>query len=98
MPGTENGIVKIKCSHRFMSQDQELEPTIDKVSDERHPWTEAWEKAWEAYQGQHNSGEDEKVASLRNRATQENDARYLGEKYFNEVCEYLPKGQCPTVD
>jgi hypothetical protein len=38
------------------------------------------------------------VASLRNRAAQENDARCLGEKYFNEVCEYLPKGQCPTVD
>jgi hypothetical protein len=81
-----------------MSPDQQLEQTIDKVSDERHPWTEAWEKAWEAYQGQHNSGGDEKVASLRNRAAQENDARYLGEKYFNEVCEYLPKGQSPTVD
>jgi hypothetical protein len=81
-----------------MSQDQELEPAIDKVSDERQPWTEAWEKAWEAYQGQHQSGGDEKVASFRNLAAQENDARYLGEKYFNEICEYLPKGQCPPID
>jgi hypothetical protein len=80
-----------------MTQDQELEPDIDRISAERHPWTEAWEKAWEAYQGQHNPGGDEKLASFRNRAAKENDARYLGEKYFNEVREYLPKGQCPPI-
>jgi glutamine synthetase len=32
------------------------------------------------------------------RAKQENDARYLGDKYFNEICQYLPKGQCPLAE
>ena len=77
-----------------MSEDQQLAADIGKVSSERHPWTEAWEQAWEAYQGQQKSGGDETLASFRNRAKQENDARYLGEKYFNEICEHLPKGQC----
>jgi hypothetical protein len=81
-----------------MSKDQQLEADIEKVSAERQPWTEAWEQAWEAYQGQHKSGGDEEVASFRNRAKKEDDARYLGEKYFKEVCEYLPKGQCPPID
>jgi hypothetical protein len=81
-----------------MNQDRQLEPDIEKVSAVRQPWTEAWEKAWEAYQGQHKPGGDEKLASFRNRAEQENDARYLGEKYFKEVCEYLPKGQCPPIE
>jgi hypothetical protein len=80
-----------------MTQDQELEPDIDKISAERQPWTEAWEKAWEAYQGQHKPGGDEKLSSFRNRAAKENDARYLGEENFNEVREYLPKGQCPPI-
>ena len=79
-----------------MSKDQQLESDLEKVSSERQPWTEAWEQAWEAYQGQHRPGGDEKLASFRNRAKEENDARYLGEKYFNEVREYLPKAQCPT--
>ena len=70
---------------------------MEKVSAERQPWTEAWEKAWEAYQGQQKPGGDEELASLRNRAKQQNDARYLGEKYFSEVREYLPKGQCPLT-
>jgi hypothetical protein len=78
----------------FMSEDQQLEADIGKVSSERQPWTEAWEQAWEAYQGQQKPGGDEILASFRNRAKQENDARYLGEKYFSEICEYLPKGQC----
>ena len=61
---------------------------------ERLPWTEAWE----AYQGQKNAGGDGKLASFCNRAMQENDARYLGDKYFKEVCQYLPKGQCPPTE
>jgi hypothetical protein len=56
---------------------------------------EAWEQAWEAYQGQQKPGGDEKLASFLNRAKQENDARYLGDKYFKEVCQYLPKSECP---
>jgi hypothetical protein len=55
------------------------------------------EQAWEAYQGQQKPGGDEKLASLRNRAKQKDDARYLGEKYFSEVYQYLPKGQCPPT-
>jgi hypothetical protein len=74
-----------------MSEENQLE----KVSSVRRPWTEAWEQAWEAYQGQQKPGGDEKLASLRNRAKQENDALYLGGKYFKEVCQYLPKSECP---
>jgi hypothetical protein len=74
-----------------------MEADINKVSAERQSWTEAWEKAWEAYQGQKKPGGDPKLASFRNRAKEENDARYLGE-YFSEVCEYLPKGQCPPIE
>jgi hypothetical protein len=81
-----------------MGKDQQLETDIKKVSAERLPWTEAWEKAWEAYQGQKKPGGDAKLASFRNRAKHEDDARYLGEEYFNEVCEYLPKGQCPPTE
>ena len=76
-----------------MNEKQQSDASIEKVSSERQPWTEAWEQAWEAYQGQQKPDGDEKLASFRNRAQQENDARYLGEKYFNEICEYLPKGQ-----
>jgi hypothetical protein len=81
-----------------MSKDEQLETDIRKVSDEQQPWTEAWEKAWEAYQGQEKPEGDAALASLRNRAMQENDARYLGEEYFSEVCQYLPKGQCPPIE
>jgi hypothetical protein len=81
-----------------MSQDQQPEGDIEKVSSERRPWTEAWEQAWEAYQGQKKPGGDEKLASFRNRAKQEDDARYLGDKYFKEVCQYLPKSQCPPTE
>jgi len=77
-----------------MNRDQLLEADMEKVSAERQPWTEAWEKAWEAYQGQNKAGGDEKVALFRNRAKQENDARYLGNKYFKEVGQYLPKAEC----
>jgi hypothetical protein len=82
-----------KVSYYFMNEDQQLE----KVSSVRRPWTEAWEQAWEAYQGQQKPGGDEKLASFRNRAKQENDARYLGDKYFKEVCQYLPKSECPPT-
>jgi hypothetical protein len=81
-----------------MSEDQQLEGDIEKVSSERRPWTEAWDQAWEAYQGQKKPGGDEELASFRNRAKQENDARYLGAKYFKEVCQYLPKSQCPPTE
>jgi hypothetical protein len=91
------GIQGTKLLALLMTQDQQLEPDLEKVASERRPWTEAWEQAWEAYQGQHKPGGDETSASLRNRAERENDARYLGEKYFQEVCEYLPKGQCPPI-
>jgi hypothetical protein len=82
-----------------MSKDQQLDANVEKVSARRQSWTEAWEQAWEAaYQGQKKPAGNEKLASFRNRAKQENDARYLGEKYFSEVCEYLPKGQCPPTE
>jgi hypothetical protein len=81
-----------------MNEKQQLETNIEKISSEREPWTEAWEQAWEAYQGQQKPGGDEKLASLRNRAKQKDDARYLGEKYFSEVYQYLPKGQCPPTE
>jgi hypothetical protein len=76
-----------------MSENRQPESKLSKVSSERQPWTEAWEQAWEAYQDQQNPGGDENVAALRNRAKQENDARYLGPQYFGEVCQYLPKGE-----
>lgn len=81
-----------------MNRDQQVGADIKKVSPEIQPWTEAWEQAWEAYQAQQKPGGDEEVASLRNRAKQENDARYLGEKHFREVFQYLPKGKCPATD
>jgi hypothetical protein len=77
-----------------MSDDQQLE----KVAPVRRPWTEAWEQAWEAYQGQKHPGGDEELASFRNRAKQEDDARYLGAKYFQEICRYLPKAECPATE
>jgi hypothetical protein len=96
--GTGRGIAGIsddftRPSKENMNEDQQLE----KVSSVRRPWTEAWEQAWEAYQGQQKPGGDEKLASFRNRAKQENDARYLGDKYFKEVCQYLPKSECPPT-
>jgi hypothetical protein len=80
-----------RSSYYFMNEEHQLE----KVSSVKRPWTEAWEQAWEAYQGQQKPGGDEKLASFRNRAKQENDARYLGDKYFKEVCQYLPSSECP---
>jgi hypothetical protein len=72
-----------------MSENQQSETDLAKVSPERQPWTEAWEQAWEAYQDQQKPGGDE--ASFRNRAKEQNDARYLGEKHFAAVSQYLPK-------
>jgi hypothetical protein len=77
-----------------MNEDQQLE----KVAPLRRPWTEAWEQAWEVYQGQKHAGGDEELASFRNRAKQEDDARYLGDKYFKEICQYLPKAECPPTE
>jgi hypothetical protein len=76
-----------------MSENRQPESELSKVSSERQLWTEAWEQAWEAYQDQQRPGGDENVAALRNRAKQENDARYLGPQYFGEVCQYLPKDE-----
>jgi hypothetical protein len=69
--------LETKCFPCIICKDQQLETDIKKVSAERQPWTEAWEKAWEAYQGQKKPGGDAKLASFRNRAKDENDARYL---------------------
>ena len=80
-----------------MKENQQFEDDKDKISSEPQPWTEAWEQAWEAYQGQKEPGGDENLAGFRNRAMEENDARYLGPKYFGEVGQYLPKGQCPPA-
>ena len=77
----------------MMSEDQPGEADLEKVASERQPWTEAWEQAWEAYQDQQKPVDQEKAASLRNRAKQENDARYLGPEYFEQVREYLPKSE-----
>jgi hypothetical protein len=82
----------------LMNEKQQTEASIEKVSFEKQPWTEAWEQAWEAYQGQQKPEGDEKPASFPNRAKQEDDARYLGEKYFKEVYQYLPKAQCPPTE
>jgi hypothetical protein len=80
-----------------MTEDEQLEAEIEKVSSKRQPWTEVWEQAWEAYQSQKLGGND-KAASLRNLAKRQNDARYLGGKYFSEVCQYLPKAKCPPIE
>ena len=61
-----------------MNANQQPKEDVTKVDAEKQPWTEAWEQAWEAYQDQQRPGGDENVAALRNRAKQENDARYLG--------------------
>jgi hypothetical protein len=76
-----------------MNANQQPEEDLTLVAPERQPWTEAWEKAWEAaYQKcQQEEGWDKEVASLRNRAVQENDARYLGQEYYATVSEYIPK-------
>jgi hypothetical protein len=66
------------------------------VGPEKQPWTEAWEQAWEAYQAQEKHGGDEKMAFLRNRAKQKNDARYLGPEYAR-VFQYLPKAHFPKA-
>jgi len=81
-----------------MNKEQNFSADAEMMLSEPQPWTEAWEQAWEAYQSQKNPGEDENLVSLRNRAKQENDARYLGDKYFNEVGQYLAKGQCPPIE
>jgi hypothetical protein len=81
----------------LMNKDQPFQGSVEAISSEPQPWTEAWEQAWEAYQGQKKPGGDENLAAFRNRAMEENDARYLGVKYFEEVGQYLPKGQCPPA-
>jgi hypothetical protein len=80
----------------FMSANQRQEEDLLKFGHEKQPWTEAWEQAWEAYQAQQKPGGDPEVASLRNRAKQENDARYLGPEYAR-VFQYLPKAHRPKA-
>jgi hypothetical protein len=79
-----------------MSANQRQEEDLLKFGHEKQPWTEAWEQAWEAYQAQQKPGGDPEVASLRNRAKQENDARYLGPEYAR-VFQYLPKAHRPKA-
>jgi hypothetical protein len=81
-----------------MNEDQQFQGSVEAMSSEPQPWTEAWEQAWEAYQGQKKPGGDINLAAFRNRAVEENDARCLGTKYFEEVAQYLPKGQCPPAE
>jgi hypothetical protein len=76
-----------------MSANQKQDLT--EVGPEKQPWTEAWEQAWEAYQAQDKHG-GEKMAFLRNRAKQENDARYLGPEYAR-IFQYLPKAHFPKA-
>jgi hypothetical protein len=77
-----------------MNANKQPNEDLTEVQAEEQPWTEAWEQAWEAYQAQEKPGE--KIASLRNRAKQENDARYLGPEYAS-VFEYLPKAHRPKA-
>jgi len=84
----------LRTNNFSMNTNQQPKEDLDKLGSEKQPWTEAWELAWEGYQAQEKLGGDEKLASLRNRAKQENDARYLGPIYL-EVFEYLPKADHP---
>ena len=86
----------LRTNNFSMSPNQQPKEDLGKLGAEKQPWTEAWELAWEGYQAQEKLGGDEKLASLRNRAKQENDARYLGPKYY-EVFEYLPKADNPKA-
>jgi len=79
-----------------MSANQKPKEDLTEVGPEKQPWTEAWEQAWEAYQAQEKLGGDEKMASLRNRAKQEDDARCLGPEYAR-VFQYLPKADHPKA-
>jgi len=90
--GTKRRIA-ILCS---MNANQQPNEDLAKVEAEKQPWSEAWEQAWEAYQAQEKPGGDEDMASLRNRAKQENDARYLGPEYAR-VFQYLPKADRPKA-
>jgi hypothetical protein len=80
----------------LMNANQQPREDLTEVEAEKQPWTEAWEHAWEAYQAQEKHGGDEKMASLRNRAKQENDARCLGPDYA-KVFQYLPKADRPKA-
>jgi hypothetical protein len=44
-----------------MNEKQQLETSTEKISSEENH-EEAWERAWEAYQGQQKPGGDEKLA------------------------------------
>ena len=72
-----------------MGANQQQKEDLTEFGPEKQPWTEG-EQAWEAYQAQEKHGGDGKMAALRNRAKQENDARYLGPEYAR-VFQYLPK-------
>jgi hypothetical protein len=91
---TENS--ELRTPNPFMSANQRQEEDLLKFGHEKQPWTEAWEQAWEAYQAQQKPGGDQELASLRNRAKQENDARYLGPEYAR-VFQYLPKAHRPKA-
>ena len=86
----------LRTNNFSMNANQQPKEDLGKLGSEKQPWTEAWELAWEGYQAQEKLGGDEKLASLRNRAKQENDARYLGPIYL-KVFEYLPKADRPKA-
>ena len=89
MLGERRRRIAILCS---MNANQQPNEDLAKVEAEKQPWTEAWE----AYQAQEKPGGDEEMASLRNRAKQENDARYQGPEYAR-VFQYLPKADRPKA-
>jgi hypothetical protein len=86
----------LRTNNFYMEANQKPKEDLGEFGSEKQPWTEAWELAWEGYQAQEKLGGDEKLASLRNRAKQENDARYLGPIYL-KVFEYLPKADRPKA-
>ena len=79
-----------------MNPNQQRKEDLAEFWPEKQPWTESWELAWEDYQGQEKRGGDKELASLRNRAKQENDARFLGPIYL-KVFQYLPKADSPKA-
>ena len=85
MLGERRRRIAILCS---MNANQQPNEDLAKVEAEKQPWTEAWE----AYQAQEKPGGDEEMASLRNRAKQENDARYQGPEYAR-----VPKADRPKA-
>ena len=86
----------LRTNNFYMNANQQRKEDLAELGSEKQPWNEAWELAWEDYQAQEKRGGDEELASLRNHAKQENDARYLGPIYL-KVFKYLPKADSPKA-